>query len=85
MKDAPTPLRSLAARYYTDPGVWAVERERVFAATWQFAGHASRAAGPGDYFTVEIAGESLIVIRGRDGVLRAFYNVCQHRAHRLVE
>ncbi|MGR3484759.1 MAG: aromatic ring-hydroxylating oxygenase subunit alpha [Paracoccaceae bacterium] len=79
------PRRSLEARYYTDPDVWEIERERVFAATWQYAAHVSQVPGPGDYVTCKVAGESLIVIRGRDGVLRCFYNVCQHRAHRLVE
>ncbi len=77
--------RALDARYYTDPSVYALEEKGLFARTWQFAGHESDAAEPGDYFTFEVAGESLFCIRGRDGVLRAFYNVCQHRAHQLVQ
>ena len=79
------PVRSLEARYYTDPAVFAAEHQGLFARTWHFAGHASELENPGDYFTCEVAGESLFCIRGRDGVVRAFYNVCQHRAHRLVE
>ncbi|MEM1076185.1 MAG: aromatic ring-hydroxylating dioxygenase subunit alpha [Pseudomonadota bacterium] len=76
---------SLAARYYTDPEIFEKERHGLLAQTWQFAGHVSDVANPGDYFTFEIAGESLFCVRGRDGALRTFYNVCQHRAHQLVE
>ena len=75
---------SLEARYYTDPAVFENERKGLLARTWQFAGHASDVAGPGDYFCFEIAGESLFCIRGHDGTLRTYYNVCQHRAHQLV-
>ena len=78
------PIRSLDARYYTDPAIFDAERHGVLASTWQFAGHISQVENTGDYFTFEIAGESLFCIRGRDGVVRSFYNVCQHRAHQLV-
>ncbi len=76
---------TLDARYYTDPSVYERERLGLMARTWQFAGHESEVARIGDYFTFQVAGESLFCIRGRDGVLRTFYNVCQHRAHQLVE
>ncbi|MDJ0859742.1 MAG: aromatic ring-hydroxylating dioxygenase subunit alpha [Dinoroseobacter sp.] len=79
------PTRSLDAFYYTDPQVFAVERSGLLARTWQFAGHTSQLETPGDYFAFELAGESLFSIMGRDGVIRTFYNVCQHRAHQLVE
>ena len=79
------PVRSLEGRYYTDPALYAAEQQGVLAKTWQFAGHASQLQNPGDYFTFEIAGENLFAILGRDGETRAFYNVCQHRAHQLVE
>lgn len=78
------PIRSLDARYYTDPQVFDAEKAGLLANTWQFAGHASQVENTGDYFTFEIAGESLFSIRGRDGQIRTFYNVCQHRAHQLV-
>ena len=84
-QDAPAPARSLDARYYTDPAVFRKEREGLLSRTWQFAGHESLVRNPGDYFAVDIAGESLFCIRGHDGTLRAFYNVCQHRAHQLVQ
>jgi len=78
------PIRSLDARYYTDPTVFDAEKSGLLAKTWQFAGHASQVENVGDYFTFELAGESLFCIKGRDGTVRTFYNVCQHRAHQLV-
>ena len=79
-----TPTLSLAAKYYTDPEVFKLETNGVLARTWQYAGHASQLQETGDYFTFEMAGESLFCIKGRDGEIRTFYNVCQHRAHQLV-
>ena len=79
------PVRSLDARYYTDPQVFEVEQTRVFATTWQFGCHVSELANPGAYVAFDIAGESLFAIRGRDDQIRVFYNVCQHRAHQLVQ
>jgi phenylpropionate dioxygenase-like ring-hydroxylating dioxygenase large terminal subunit len=79
------PVRSLEARYYTDPQVFEIEKQGLLAKTWQFGCHAADLAEVGAYQTFEIAGESLFAIRGRDDVIRVFYNVCQHRAHQLVE
>jgi phenylpropionate dioxygenase-like ring-hydroxylating dioxygenase large terminal subunit len=76
--------RSLDARYYTDPEVFRIEQDGLFTQAWQFAGHASQLEKPGDYFAFEIAGQNLFCIRDRDGEIRAYYNVCQHRAHELV-
>ena len=84
IQDTPTPVHSLDARYYTDPAIFAQERDGLLARTWQYAGHESQVRGVGDYFSFELAGESLFCIRGRDNILRTFYNVCQHRAHQLV-
>ena len=78
------PTMSLDARYYTDPQIFEIERSGLLAETWQFAGHAAQLSAPGDYFTFEIAGEPLFSIMGRDGEIRTYYNVCQHRAHQLV-
>jgi phenylpropionate dioxygenase-like ring-hydroxylating dioxygenase large terminal subunit len=83
--DGPALQRTLEPRYYTDPAVFAQELQGLLARTWQFAGHVSEIVNSGDYFTFEVAGESLFCIRGRDGDLRTFYNVCQHRAHQLVQ
>ena len=79
-----TPTLSLAAKYYTDPEVFKLETNGLLARTWQFAGHASQLKETGDYFTFDMAGESLFCLKGRDGEIRTFYNVCQHRAHQLV-
>lgn len=79
------PVRSLAAHYYVDPAMFDLERDAVFARTWQFAGHASNVEQPGNYFSFTIAGENLFCIRGEDGRLRTFYNVCRHRGHELVQ
>ena len=76
---------SLDGRYYTDPKVFEIEQNGVLAETWQFAGHAATIPNAGDYFTFQLAGEDLFCIRGRDGDIQCFYNVCQHRAHQLVQ
>ena len=78
------PVRALDARYYTDPRIFEAESVGLFARTWQFACHSADVADPGDYVEFEIAGESLFAVAGRDGRVRAFYNVCQHRGHQLV-
>ena len=77
-------VHNLEARYYTDPEIFLREQSDILGKTWQFAGHLSELETPGDYFTFEVAGHSLFCIRGRDDAVRAFYNVCQHRAHELV-
>ena len=71
---------TLPAPLYTDAGVFAAEKEKIFSRTWQVAGHAAQVANPGDYFTTELIGEPLVFVRGLDGKLRGFYNVCRHRA-----
>ena len=71
---------TLPASLYNDPGVFLAEKEKIFARTWQVIGHASQVANPGDYFTTELVGEPLLCVRGSDGKLRGFYNVCRHRA-----
>jgi choline monooxygenase len=71
---------TLPSFLYTDPKTFADEKEKIFARTWQVVGHASQVANAGDYFTTELAGEPLLFVRGSDGKLRGFYNVCRHRA-----
>jgi choline monooxygenase len=75
---------TIPARWYTDPAFLDLERRRVFWATWQLIGHAADVAAPGQYFSCEIAGEPVVVVRGKDNVVRAFANVCRHRAAALV-
>ncbi|MGI9385926.1 MAG: aromatic ring-hydroxylating oxygenase subunit alpha [Methyloligellaceae bacterium] len=79
------PVRSLEGRYYTDSAIFDREMNTTFVNTWQFACHVSELAEPGDFATFTVAGENLFCIRGRDGEVRGFYNVCQHRAHELVK
>lgn len=76
---------SLPGWLYTDPEFLEVEIDRVFRPSWQIVCHESDLAGPGAYHTLDYIGESVIAIRGQDGVVRAFTNVCRHRAMRLVE
>jgi choline monooxygenase len=71
---------TLPSDLYTDPAVLAAEKVRIFARTWQVVGHRDQVAKPGDYFTTELVGEPLLIVRGADGKLRGFYNVCRHRA-----
>lgn len=76
---------ALDASHYVDPVQFQLERERVFHRSWQFAGHASQLARPGDYIAFDLHGRSLFCVKDREGQIRAFYNVCRHRGHQLVE
>ena len=76
---------SLPGWIYADPEFAQLEIERIFRPSWQIVCHVSEVADPGEYQTIEYAGESVVVIRGDDGQVRAFTNVCRHRAMRLVE
>jgi len=83
--------QTLASRFYTDPAILAIERSRIFQRTWQLVGTLGQGCGevngvartiadPESYFTAEVAGEPIIVVRDKQGTLRAFSNVCRHRA-----
>jgi Rieske 2Fe-2S family protein len=76
---------TLPREYYVSPEIFAAEKERVFSAHWIALGRADRIREPGDYMLADVAGESLMVVRGQDGAVRAFYNVCRHRGTRLCE
>jgi len=80
---APRLAPTLTGREYTDPGVYSLEQQRIFEREWVCVGHASQNPRPGDVQRVEVGIESVIVVRGRDGELRAFLNVCRHRGARL--
>ncbi|MBE2240140.1 MAG: Rieske 2Fe-2S domain-containing protein [Caldilineaceae bacterium] len=71
---------TLPAAWYTHPASLPLEKERIFYRTWQWVGAASLVQRPGDLFTYDLYGEPLVVTRGQDGALCAFYNVCLHRA-----
>ncbi|RDU72389.1 ring-hydroxylating oxygenase subunit alpha [Helicobacter aurati] len=76
---------TLPADCYIDPNVFSHEIETIFTKDWICVAHASEVNTPNQYITREILNESVLIIRGRDNILRAFYNVCPHRAHRIVE
>jgi choline monooxygenase len=66
--------------WYTDPRVEALERRTVWSRTWQVVGRAAQVAEPGQFLTATVGGEPIVVVRGADGVLRGFFNVCRHHA-----
>ena len=71
---------TLPADVYLDPELLEREQQDLFGKTWQIVGRRDQVARANDYFTTELAGEPLLIVRGGDGVLRGFYNVCRHRA-----
>src|SRR6201996_3642387 len=80
-QDAPLEMAwTIPADWYINPGVASLERTRVFGNNWIAIGRLDQVAGAGQFFTFDLAGEPLLVVRGADGVLRGFYNVCRHHA-----
>ncbi len=84
---SPDPTRSatLPGYYYVDPAIFERESEQIFYKSWQFVGFSFDLKNPGDYITADILDQKVFVVRGKDGALHAFYNVCMHRGHVLVE
>jgi phenylpropionate dioxygenase-like ring-hydroxylating dioxygenase large terminal subunit len=80
---AQRPGYGLERIFYTDERVFEYDLERIFKRYWLFVGHESRIPKAGDFFIYEIARESLIIIRGQDGAVRALFNVCRHRGSRV--
>jgi len=76
---------SINTKCYTDPKMLDIENEHIFRKTWQFACHEEKLKEPGSYFATDIQGQSIVVTRGTNGNLRAFYNVCKHRGHELLK
>lgn len=75
---------TLPAHCYTDPAYLEQETKQIFRRTWQLAGRLDQVAQPGSYFTTEVAGEPVLIVRDRNGNLRGFHNVCRHRASILA-
>lgn len=75
---------TLPAYAYADPAFHAFEMQAIFARSWQFIGRADQVKNSGDHLVADIAGKPLIAVRGGDGVLRGFFNVCKHRAGPLA-
>jgi choline monooxygenase len=82
----PDPARSMSllSEAYTDPTWSQADLQAIFARTWQWVCHVERLANPGNYVSTTIADMPIAIVRDRDGSLRAFYNVCKHRAHELL-
>ena len=76
---------SLPAWVYRDPEFFRVEMDRVMRPSWQVVCHVSDIADAGSWHTLEFLGESIIVVRGKDNLVRAFTNVCRHRGSRIVD
>ena len=82
---APERALTLPARYFYDEEIFKAERERIFYPAWHCVGHVNELAEPGQFLTFDILDQTIVVLRGDDGQIRAFHNVCQHRGNRLLE
>jgi choline monooxygenase len=71
---------TLPSCYYFDPSFEPPEKEKIFARTWQIAGHISQLPNSGSFFTAELVGEPLLIVRTAGNQIKGFYNVCKHRA-----
>lgn len=76
--------RTIPGDWYTDPQIYAAESRAVFHDTWQVVGRVDQVSKPGSFVTAQLAGEPIVVVRDEKGNLRAFYNVCRHRAARVA-
>lgn len=74
---------AIPAYVFGDPTIYQLEHEKVFMKTWIFLGHESEIPNRGDYLTRDLAGYSVIISRGNDGVIRGYYNMCTHRGMKL--
>jgi choline monooxygenase len=75
---------TIPASWYTSDAMHDFDGDVLFAPSWQYVGHVSQLANPGDYLVAVVVNNPILVVRGHDGVLRAFHNVCRHRAGPLV-
>jgi len=87
---------TLASRFYTDPRILQLEKDRIFHRTWQWVGTLGQPCGnvngtartiadPESFFTADVAGEPVVIVRDKEGILRAFSNVCRHRAGPIAQ
>lgn len=77
--------RTLPAYYYTDPVVLEIEKTELFFKNWHYVCHMDRLDAPGKFVTASLFDQDFFLVRGKDGDIRAFYNVCAHRGHRLLD
>jgi len=76
--------RGLPGWTYHSPALLELEKEKVFRNHWQIAGHVSDVPNAGDYLAMDVLGERALIVRGKDGVVRGFHNMCRHRGSRVV-
>src|SRR5262252_4447791 len=74
---------SLPREFYSDESVYRFDLARIWRAGWLFAGHTCEIPRPGDYFTLEVDSDSIIVARANDGALHGLHNVCRHRGSQI--
>ncbi|NKE34942.1 ring-hydroxylating oxygenase subunit alpha [Natronococcus sp. JC468] len=83
--DITEPTNALPARYFTDPEIFELEKEKIFGRYWVYAGHANSIADPGRYFTRTVGDRELVVRRGEDGDVRAFENFSARTGEPVVD
>ena len=76
---------SLPGWIYSDPDFLQAEKEHVFLSSWQIVCHLNDIPNAGDYQTLDFLGEPLVAVRGQEGAVRVFFNVCRHRAARILD
>ncbi len=79
------PGYSLPGAFYSDERIYRAELERIWRRGWLFAGHSCEIPTPGDYFTMNVDGDSLIIVRNDEGEINALWNVCRHRGTELCD
>jgi len=84
VREQPERSSWLPAKCYTDPAFYELEKERIFRRSWLSVGRVEQVANPGDYFSIELFGEPVIIVRDNGGTIRALSNVCPHRWMLLV-
>lgn len=85
MRRVPAGARGLPRDAYTSEQTFLSELECIFSREWVAVARSEDLAGPGDFVTTDLAGESILLVRGEDGPVRGFYNVCRHRGSRLCD
>src|ERR1700722_15279874 len=89
-RDNPDAVRALVGDaqvhrdVYTNPEIFALEMERLFANTWVYVGHESQVPNAGDYFTTTIGSQPVLMIRHEDGVVHVLYNRCPHKGTKIA-
>ena len=84
LNERPEKSFTLPSSFYTDSSIYELEMNRIFKRSWQYVGHRCLFENPGDYVTIRIADQNVFAMKGNDGEIRSFHNVCRHRAHELL-